>query len=1061
MLVPSACPSCNSSDIRYRERRGDWFCDACDHSWSAEQPPVSASQLNAAVFVSYGHADATDFVTRLRAELEQRGISPIWLDLEMIDAGDEFWAAMQKGIEQSDALLAVMTPYSVRPDSVCWREIAFADDRGKRIVPLRVDTNTAVRANVLLVGRSWADFASHQWDDAVDRLLRGLAGDEQALQPVGVIGGLAPLVFAPEVSRHLQRFTGREWLDRELDAWLARDVGRLFWVVGEPGIGKSAIAAHLTTREDVAAWHFCSTSNSRTLDPREFTAAVASALSQRLPGFEAALASRHPELPRERAMTAFRELVVEPALSTQPPGTTQLLVVDALDEARRGDGETIVDLLVEHAPSLPPWLRIVATTRPDAEVLGRLDVLGCVTVDAESASNLADLETYVRARLEEPVLAETAKGTPDLPERILEAAAGNFLYAQMALRLIESSSAETIDVSAMPAGLPGLYNQMFRQAFPDRSEYRSRYETVLTCLAAAFAPLPWGTLERATGLAPRDLGDRLDELSSFVRTEGSGTTADYSLFHRSFAEWLRTIQRGQPYAVDAKQGHARLAEALEGQHPQDEYAVRWLPRHLIALEDWSALGRLLANLGYLTAAWNVDKYDVLRHWALLQQAGVAPADVYSTVLTKPDAHAANELRPLAWLLRRMGLTAEAERLYSVAVAMLRHTEGQPELGRVLNEYALVVRSLGSIDEARGLLAQAESISRSEGDRFGLQACLNSQALIHMAAGDTDTALALFAETETICREDGLLDSLESAVFNRASIARRLGQLEEAERLFAEAERLSREVANPARLANVLGAQAGMRQRKGELDGALRLQEEREQIHRSLGNLGGISAALRARALVHLDREEYTQAAALLGEAWTTGEQVGKPAKRASLLESRARLLRETGESAAALQLLLEAERIYRDLRQPAQIADVLIQAGATLAVCGDAKEALARADQAEELLTELPRPWLRQQLLGVRANALSHLAKHAESLDLTREQEALCRRLSFTLQLGNVLERKSACLEILGQREAALAAIQEAHDIARSIGADVPAMRRASILHRLENVVHSETPPHA
>src|SRR5438309_1097008 len=46
---------------------------------------------------------------------------------------------------------------------------------------------------------------------------------------------LGPLSFEAEVSRHLPRFTGRQWVFDRLDAWLA-DPGasRVFWVTGAP-----------------------------------------------------------------------------------------------------------------------------------------------------------------------------------------------------------------------------------------------------------------------------------------------------------------------------------------------------------------------------------------------------------------------------------------------------------------------------------------------------------------------------------------------------------------------------------------------------------------------------------------------------------------------------------------------------------------------------------------------------------------------------------------------------------------------------------------------------------
>ena len=409
-----------------------------------------------------------------------RGVSPLWLDSEMIATGDDFWAAMQAGIAGSDVLLAVMTTASLREGSVCWRELAFADDRGKRIVPVRIEADPALRPNVLLVGRSWADFTSSAWSDAVERLLRGLSGEDAALRSVGVIGGIALLRFAEEVSRHLARFSGREWLDAELNEWLRSDTGRAFVIVGEPGIGKSAIAAHLTTRDDVVAWHFCTARGYDTFpNPREFVASVVSALSQRLPAFAEALAPRHPELPREDAGSAFRELVVEPAQAIEAPPAPQLLIIDALDEAatRSGEGGSIVDLIAAHASSLPAWLRIVATSRPEAAVISKLKALQPIELAAERAENLHDVAVYLAARL---IVIEAVPEVEreGIARALADKAAGNFLWAKMAADALEEGVFSAAEVSGIPMGLDAFYSLAFARAFPDPEAFLRDYAPV-------------------------------------------------------------------------------------------------------------------------------------------------------------------------------------------------------------------------------------------------------------------------------------------------------------------------------------------------------------------------------------------------------------------------------------------------------------------------------------------------------------------------------------------------------------------------------------------------------
>jgi TIR domain/AAA ATPase domain len=426
--VTHACPACGSADTRYREKRGDWFCDACDHAWAGAAPtaePAGALAASAVgAFISYGHADASALAVRLRADLQARGVHPVWLDSEMIGAGGLWTVSIENGIREADVVLAIMSPHSLRADSICHDEVALAVAEHKRVVPVRATADPALAPSLLLVRRSWVDF-SGDYEGALECLLRALSGDESGLaQPLATVAGQRPLDFAFDIAERSRGFVGREWLVAELEAWLASDRGRAFVVVGEPGIGKSAIAAHLASRPDAVAVHCCSTGNRDTLAPLAFVANVVVALGARLPAFGAEVARRHPAEPRDDAVTAFRQLVVEPARAIAPPLVPQLVIVDALDEAATREGETIVDLIAAHAQALPAWLRLVVTSRPEAGVTARLKGLAPVELAAARPENRADLDAYLTARL-----GALGPGAGGAVAALADQAAGNFLYS--------------------------------------------------------------------------------------------------------------------------------------------------------------------------------------------------------------------------------------------------------------------------------------------------------------------------------------------------------------------------------------------------------------------------------------------------------------------------------------------------------------------------------------------------------------------------------------------------------------------------------------------------------
>jgi hypothetical protein len=101
-------------------------------------------------------------------------------------------------------------------------------------------------------------------------------------------------------------------------------------------------------------------------------------------------ADEDPASAFEAAILAQLHQLREPAL------TGRYLLIDALDEAlARTKGQTIVDLLSSRINRLPPWLRIVATTRNEQNVLNQLRGLTARELDAHDEQNLSDVRRFI------------------------------------------------------------------------------------------------------------------------------------------------------------------------------------------------------------------------------------------------------------------------------------------------------------------------------------------------------------------------------------------------------------------------------------------------------------------------------------------------------------------------------------------------------------------------------------------------------------------------------------------------------------------------------------------
>jgi WD40 repeat protein len=578
-----------------------WVCPAHGMVRSPVKVPVCAEANGKPVFVSYGRADGLEFSRRLAGDLTEHGRHDVWLDLENIEKGGLFEVRIEQGIRSAAVVVAVMTPASVREQSVCRDEVVFALNEGKTVVPLRA--HPEVKPTLLLARRNWIDFTAGYEQDLAD-LLSYLAGDASALRPIRLptVTGVAPLDFGPEIARYSAGFMGREWLAEEVEHWLAGGKQRVLVLVGEPGMGKSAIAAWLSlTRPEAVGVHFCTHRNTRSLDPYEFVASLVGQLNARLPGFAEAVEARHPDVRRRTAGDACRELIVEPARQLPAPPQPHLVIVDSLDEAVAQPGETVVDLLVAQSADLPAWLCIATTTRPEAPILERVRTLRVFELQADRPENRADVRAYIDARLRTPLLADLVGPTAALGDRLDELGAGNFLCARLAMDALEDGSLAVADLGSLAPGLAHFYGLAFERRFRDGETYARSWAPLLRVLAAAQGPLPFALLQRVVEEEPESVHRRLRELRTYLRVSGSGDTAAYALFHKSLQDWLTDREATGEYWCEARKGHRRLAEVLLPRFRGDGYALRHLVTHLLAADQSDEAVTLLRTPGFLEA----------------------------------------------------------------------------------------------------------------------------------------------------------------------------------------------------------------------------------------------------------------------------------------------------------------------------------------------------------------------------------------------------------------------------------------------------------------------------
>ncbi|MBE9177802.1 TIR domain-containing protein [Oculatella sp. LEGE 06141] len=136
----------------------------------------SRLRLDNEIFISYSRKDQS-FVKTLDAALRQLNRNP-WVDWDDIHKGEEWWAAIQRGIEGANTFIFVVSPDSVA-SSVCRDEIEHAVKHNKRLLPiLRREGFAPEQLHPAIASHNWLFFREIEaFNSAFSELIQAIDTD--------------------------------------------------------------------------------------------------------------------------------------------------------------------------------------------------------------------------------------------------------------------------------------------------------------------------------------------------------------------------------------------------------------------------------------------------------------------------------------------------------------------------------------------------------------------------------------------------------------------------------------------------------------------------------------------------------------------------------------------------------------------------------------------------------------------------------------------------------------------------------------------------------------------
>ena len=221
----------------------------------------------------------------------------------------------------------------------------------------------------------------------------------------------------------------RQWFFDQLSRWFNdKQQSRVMILTAGPGVGKSVLAAKVCEmyekREKLAACHFCDFKNPDYSNPQRIVRSLFSQMCHNIKGFRDKL----PEILQcehsspDLLSDAFRDLLNNPLHALDRPRPV-LIVIDALDESKTDIKNEFLELISEEFPELPPWVKILITSRPELQVRNYLQHFNPVEIrPADHPHNHRnDIQHYITHFL--PDVAE------DTLSSFILKCDGSFLYA--------------------------------------------------------------------------------------------------------------------------------------------------------------------------------------------------------------------------------------------------------------------------------------------------------------------------------------------------------------------------------------------------------------------------------------------------------------------------------------------------------------------------------------------------------------------------------------------------------------------------------------------------------
>ena len=360
-------------------------------------------------------------------------------------------------------------------------------------------------------------------------------------------------------------FVGRAHVFDAINEFMTEQRSGYLVVVGDPGMGKSAILAEYVRRTGCIS-HF----NVRAIGITTARQFLEDVCSQVIVDFGLPYAS----LPADATQDGVYLLkLLKEASAMLSAGERLVIAVDALDEVDLTSHPPGANIL--YLPSMLPDNVYFILTRRDVVVpMVSQSPQHDLDLMKYPAENRTDVKFYIQHNSERPKLREWI-ARQDMTEKafvnkLADLSENNFMYLRYVLPDMESGAYQNLDVQKLPTGLQGYYEDHWRHmgmtAKPlPRVKIRIIYvmcevrQPVSRKLISEFATDETLQVDELT------VQEVLDEWSQFLHEQPTPDGLRYSVYHSSFRDFLHRKDVVQAAGVTIKDINALIANNLWGE----------------------------------------------------------------------------------------------------------------------------------------------------------------------------------------------------------------------------------------------------------------------------------------------------------------------------------------------------------------------------------------------------------------------------------------------------------------------------------------------------------------